>query len=151
MTLSKPSTVTFAVSYASSVVSQTTLQLSHGSPLAHLATAARRRLDGDAQRRRSRRATARRASATVTILPPPRPPAAQAGRLSRAYNRSVPARTWILTGSPENFAATRAHEFTVIGLKERRRRQALEMETGDRIVFYLTQGHGVRRERPNRR
>ena len=31
MTLSKPSTVTFAVSYASSVVSQTTLQLSHGS------------------------------------------------------------------------------------------------------------------------
>ena len=50
----------------------------------------------------------------------------------------MPARTWILTGSPENFAATRAHEFTVIGLKERRRRQALEMETGDRIVFYLT-------------
>jgi hypothetical protein len=31
MTLSQPSTVTFAVSYASSVVSQTTLQLSHGS------------------------------------------------------------------------------------------------------------------------
>jgi hypothetical protein len=31
MTLSKPSTVTFAVSYSSSVVSQTTLQLSHGS------------------------------------------------------------------------------------------------------------------------
>ena len=31
MTLSKPSTVTFAVSYAGSVVSQTTLQLSHGS------------------------------------------------------------------------------------------------------------------------
>jgi hypothetical protein len=50
----------------------------------------------------------------------------------------VPARTWILTGSPENFAATRGLEFTVIGLKERRRRQALEMETGDRLVFYLT-------------
>ena len=28
--------------------------------------------------------------------------------------------TWILTGSPENFAATRTHGFTVIGLKERR-------------------------------
>jgi hypothetical protein len=50
----------------------------------------------------------------------------------------VPARTWILTGSPENFAATRAHDFGVIGLKERRRRQALEIETGDRLVFYLT-------------
>ena len=50
----------------------------------------------------------------------------------------MPARTWILTGSPENFAATRAHGFSVIGLKERRRRQALEIEQGDRIVFYLT-------------
>jgi hypothetical protein len=50
-----------------------------------------------------------------------------------------PARTWILTGSPENFAATRAHSFSVIGLKERRRRQALEIEPGERIVFYLTQ------------
>jgi EVE domain len=47
-------------------------------------------------------------------------------------------RTWILTGSPENFAATRAHGFSVIGLKERRRRQALEIEPGERIVFYLT-------------
>jgi hypothetical protein len=50
----------------------------------------------------------------------------------------VPARTWILTGSPENLAATRAHGFGVIGLKERRRRQALELEQGDRVVFYVT-------------
>ena len=50
----------------------------------------------------------------------------------------MPARTWILTGSPENFAVTREHGFSVIGMKERRRRQALEMETGERIVFYLT-------------
>jgi len=50
----------------------------------------------------------------------------------------VPERTWILTGSPENLAATRAHGFSVIGLKERRRRQALEIEQGDRIVFYVT-------------
>ena len=50
----------------------------------------------------------------------------------------MPERTWILTGSPENFAATSAHDFSVIGLKERRRRQALEIELGDRIVFYLT-------------
>jgi hypothetical protein len=48
-------------------------------------------------------------------------------------------KTWILTGSPENFAATREHGFRVIGMKERRRRQALEMAPGDRIVFYLTQ------------
>jgi hypothetical protein len=50
----------------------------------------------------------------------------------------VPERTWILTGSPENLAATSAHSFSVIGLKERRRRQALEIELGDRIVFYVT-------------
>jgi hypothetical protein len=39
------------------------------------------------------------------------------------------ARTWILTGSPENHAATRDHDFGVIGLKERNR--ALEIEPGD--------------------
>ncbi|GAC1440157.1 MAG: hypothetical protein NVSMB51_19080 [Solirubrobacteraceae bacterium] len=47
-------------------------------------------------------------------------------------------RTWILTGSPENFEVTRELGFTVIGMKERRRRQALEIEQGDRVVFYLT-------------
>jgi hypothetical protein len=46
--------------------------------------------------------------------------------------------TWILTGSAENLAATREHGFTVIGMKERRRRQALEMAPGDRIVLYVT-------------
>lgn len=48
-------------------------------------------------------------------------------------------RTWILTGSPENYAATAAHGFSVIGCKERRRNQAMQMEPGDRIVLYLTQ------------
>ena len=47
--------------------------------------------------------------------------------------------TWILTGSPENFAATREHGFSVIGLKEGRRGFAEQIEPGDRIVFYLTQ------------
>ena len=47
--------------------------------------------------------------------------------------------TWILTGSPDNFAATREHGFRVIGLKERNRNRALEIERGDRIVFWLTQ------------
>ncbi len=48
------------------------------------------------------------------------------------------SRTWILTGSPENHAATAAHGFTVIGLKERNRRRALEIEPGDRIILYAT-------------
>jgi hypothetical protein len=46
--------------------------------------------------------------------------------------------TWILTGSPENYTATRAHDFDVIGLKERNRNRALEIEVGDRIVLYVT-------------
>ncbi len=50
----------------------------------------------------------------------------------------VATKTWILTGSPENFAVTLERGFRVIGCKERRRRQALEMEPDDRIVFYLT-------------
>lgn len=47
-------------------------------------------------------------------------------------------RTWILTGSPENYAATREHSYRVIGLKERNRNRALEIVPGDRIVLYLT-------------
>jgi predicted RNA-binding protein len=50
----------------------------------------------------------------------------------------VPAKTWILTGSPENFAATREHGFKVIGAKEMRRNMAEQIEPGDEIVFYLT-------------
>lgn len=48
------------------------------------------------------------------------------------------ARTWVLTGSPENYVATAGRGFTVIGLKERNRNRALEIEPGDRIVLYLT-------------
>jgi hypothetical protein len=48
------------------------------------------------------------------------------------------ARTWILTGSPENYEATKHRDFTVIGLKERNRPRALQIEPGDRIVLYLT-------------
>jgi len=51
---------------------------------------------------------------------------------------AVASKTWILTGSPANFAVTRELGFSVIGFKERRRRQALEMEAGDRIFFYIT-------------
>lgn len=46
--------------------------------------------------------------------------------------------TWILTGSPENFRATREHGFRLIGAKEGRRGMAEQIEPGDRIIFYLT-------------
>jgi hypothetical protein len=39
---------------------------------------------------------------------------------------------------PENHAATATHRFDVIGLKERNRTRALEIEPGDRIVLYIT-------------
>ncbi len=48
------------------------------------------------------------------------------------------SRTWVLTGSPENYAVTHGLGLRLVGLKERRRRQAEQMEAGDRIVYYLT-------------
>jgi predicted RNA-binding protein len=48
------------------------------------------------------------------------------------------AKTWVLTGSLENFRATREHGFGVIGAKERRRAMAEQIQPGDRIVFYVT-------------
>src|SRR4051794_9292550 len=50
----------------------------------------------------------------------------------------MPAKTWILTGSLENFEATREHGFRVTGMKERRRNIAEQVEPGDLIVFYVT-------------
>jgi hypothetical protein len=47
--------------------------------------------------------------------------------------------TWVLTGSPGNFDATRERGFSVIGLKERNRARALLIEPDDRIVLYVTQ------------
>jgi len=47
-------------------------------------------------------------------------------------------KTWILTGSLENFEINRERGFDLLGFKERRRRQAGEMEPGDEIFFYLT-------------
>jgi len=48
------------------------------------------------------------------------------------------AKTWVLTGSLENFHATREHGFRVIGAKEGRRGMAEQIEPGDRIAFYVT-------------
>ena len=46
--------------------------------------------------------------------------------------------TWILTGSLENFRINAERGFDVVGFKERRRKQALEFEPGDEVVFYVT-------------
>jgi predicted RNA-binding protein len=50
----------------------------------------------------------------------------------------VDARSWILTGSLENFRINVERGFDLIGFKERRRRQAEEFEPGDEIFFYVT-------------
>ncbi len=47
-------------------------------------------------------------------------------------------KTWILTGSLENFRINVERGFDVVGFKERRRRQAEQMAPGDEIVFYVT-------------
>jgi hypothetical protein len=47
-------------------------------------------------------------------------------------------KTWILTGSLENFRINVERGFEVIGFKERRRRQAEQMHPGDEIAFYVT-------------
>ena len=47
-------------------------------------------------------------------------------------------KTWVLTGSLDNFRASRDHGFRVVGAKERRRRLAEQIEPGDRIAFYVT-------------
>jgi hypothetical protein len=48
------------------------------------------------------------------------------------------AKTWVLTGSLDNFRATREHGFSVIGAKEGRRGMAEQIAPGDRIAFYVT-------------
>ncbi len=48
------------------------------------------------------------------------------------------SKTWVLTGSLENFRATREREFRLIGAKEKRRRIAEQIAPGDDIVFYVT-------------
>ena len=49
-----------------------------------------------------------------------------------------PRKTWVLTGSLDNFRATRDRGFELIGAKEGRRNMAEQIEPGDEIVFYVT-------------
>lgn len=50
----------------------------------------------------------------------------------------VTSTTWILTASVDNHLATTERDFSIIGIKERHRRRAMEMEPGDLLVSYLT-------------
>lgn len=50
----------------------------------------------------------------------------------------LPHKTWILTGSLENFRINVERGFDPIGFKERRVRQAEQFEPGDQVVFYVT-------------
>lgn len=45
---------------------------------------------------------------------------------------------WVIVGSPENFATTRAHGFTIQGIKSRHRKKAEQMHPGDKILYYVT-------------
>lgn len=45
---------------------------------------------------------------------------------------------WIVVGSPDNFAKTRDHNFTIQGMKTRQRKKAAQMQPGDKIIYYIT-------------
>jgi hypothetical protein len=45
---------------------------------------------------------------------------------------------WMIVTSPDNFARTREHGFSVQGIKTRHRRKSDVMKAGDRVLYYLT-------------
>jgi hypothetical protein len=45
---------------------------------------------------------------------------------------------WIIVGSPENFATTRAQGFAIQGIKSRHRKKAEQMRPGDKLAWYVT-------------
>jgi hypothetical protein len=51
---------------------------------------------------------------------------------------STPGKSWILTGSLENFRINVERGCDPIGFKERRRNQAEQAGPGDEVFFYLT-------------
>ena len=54
----------------------------------------------------------------------------------------MPRNFWMIVCNPENFGITRDLGFTVQGLKGEHRRKAQRVETGDRILYYVS---GIRR------
>ncbi len=49
---------------------------------------------------------------------------------------------WMLVSSAENFETTRAHGFTIQGIKKRHRKKAQAMQPGDRVLYYCTKVMG---------
>ena len=45
---------------------------------------------------------------------------------------------WMLLSSPENFEISRNLGFELAGMKSRHRKKAIEVNVGDKIVFYMT-------------
>ncbi len=45
---------------------------------------------------------------------------------------------WIVVGSEENFRIAQARGFDLFGFKSTRRREASQMQPGDKLIFYLT-------------
>ena len=47
-------------------------------------------------------------------------------------------RYWLISTSPENFQASKSQGFSVVGFKERNRRQVQRVKPGDRLVYYIS-------------
>lgn len=45
---------------------------------------------------------------------------------------------WMIVTSKENFDITKDRDFTVQGVKSRHRKKAMEMQPGDKIMYYVT-------------
>jgi hypothetical protein len=51
----------------------------------------------------------------------------------------MPGSHWMISLTPENYAATRRHGFSTLGVKTRHRRKAERMAPGDRVLYFLSQ------------
>ncbi len=45
---------------------------------------------------------------------------------------------WMLVSSPENFEISRTLGFGLAGMKSRHRKKALDVQVGDKVIFYMT-------------
>ncbi|MCF7805255.1 MAG: EVE domain-containing protein [Candidatus Marinimicrobia bacterium] len=48
------------------------------------------------------------------------------------------AQYWMIVSSKENFEATKVRDFSVQGVKSRHRKKAMEMQPGDKLMYYVT-------------
>jgi hypothetical protein len=50
----------------------------------------------------------------------------------------MPGSHWMVSLTPENFEATLAHGFSMLGLKTRHRKKAERMVPGDRVLYFVS-------------